>query len=249
MAECEQYWILISSALDGTLTREEEARLNAHLLQCPDCRAMLEELQAVRPELAAVEPPSDGFTDRVMAACAETPQDIPFTALEQNRNPNKFARERMHTALRPLRTIGALAACCLLIFGVSRFALGGCGSAAPAAAEVTDAAGEVPEEAAAEESAMNFAESGVDAFAAEEADTAPALELDGMWCFYAYEVTVELPDGFTVCGTLTAEQSAAMEGETGYTGDEYYTAEDDPGVIWIRGENGGETAYLLWTCE
>ena len=41
MANCEQYWDLISYSLDGALTEEEQRRLDRHLAQCPQCRACL----------------------------------------------------------------------------------------------------------------------------------------------------------------------------------------------------------------
>ena len=81
MDRCEQYWDLISASLDGGLTAEEQARLDAHLAQCPDCRALWEQLSGLDAELMELDSPGPDFTDRVMAAVGTTQQDIPFTDL------------------------------------------------------------------------------------------------------------------------------------------------------------------------
>ena len=64
----EIYEALISARLDGELSPEEEAGLEAHLAVCPRCRAAKSELEAVHRLLldeAAVPPP--GLTERIMA--------------------------------------------------------------------------------------------------------------------------------------------------------------------------------------
>ncbi|HIY06008.1 MAG TPA: zf-HC2 domain-containing protein [Candidatus Evtepia faecigallinarum] len=45
---CEGYDILLSARLDGELTRDEEADLEAHLAQCPRCRRQAKELEELR---------------------------------------------------------------------------------------------------------------------------------------------------------------------------------------------------------
>lgn len=45
---CEDYDILLSARLDGELTRQEEADLEAHLAQCPRCRRQAQELEELR---------------------------------------------------------------------------------------------------------------------------------------------------------------------------------------------------------
>lgn len=72
MGTCDEILELISAALDGELTAEEQAQLDAHLAGCPACSALFDDLRTVHaemadlPELAAPE----GFTARVMDAVA-----------------------------------------------------------------------------------------------------------------------------------------------------------------------------------
>ena len=67
MADCTQYLELISARLDGELSPEEEKRLQAHLDQCPSCRALLADLTAIYHETSRpLEDVPAGFADRVM---------------------------------------------------------------------------------------------------------------------------------------------------------------------------------------
>lgn len=71
----EAYDVLISAQLDGDLSPEEEARLEEHLAQCPDCRRARQELSAVHTLLAgtAVQAPP-GLTETILAGLApQTP--------------------------------------------------------------------------------------------------------------------------------------------------------------------------------
>ena len=79
MQECEAALELISAHLDGELTPEETARLEAHLAQCPQCRALLADLTALHEAMPRQEvPPPAGLKDGVMARiAAEAP--LPFT--------------------------------------------------------------------------------------------------------------------------------------------------------------------------
>lgn len=69
MAYHSEYLELISAGLDGALSPEETDRLEAHLAQCPDCKALYDQMwvttKAVKG-LPPVEPPAD-LTDRIMA--------------------------------------------------------------------------------------------------------------------------------------------------------------------------------------
>ena len=51
---CEEYEILLSARLDGALTPEETARLEAHLAQCPQCRRLAQELETLQAQTAAL---------------------------------------------------------------------------------------------------------------------------------------------------------------------------------------------------
>jgi len=60
---------LLSAHLDGELTADETAELEAHLAECGDCRAELEATSAVRSALRgapAVDPPF-GFYERLLS--------------------------------------------------------------------------------------------------------------------------------------------------------------------------------------
>jgi len=72
MAACDAYSELISLRLDGALSPEEEARLEAHLEQCPHCRDLARDLEALHGALAGLPPvevPAD-LSDRIAAAVA-----------------------------------------------------------------------------------------------------------------------------------------------------------------------------------
>lgn len=90
MAYCDKYAELISAAIDGALSPAEESRLAAHLAQCPDCKALYDELavlHAALTDLPPVELPA-GLTERVMAAVAGS-QVIPF---EKKKAPRPWQR-------------------------------------------------------------------------------------------------------------------------------------------------------------
>lgn len=128
MQAYEAYWELISGMLDGALTTEEQAKLDAHLAQCPDCQALVRDLQAVNGDLSELAPVPEGFADRVMQSVAQQKQDAP----ELQVVPRQKDSKKRH---RLLLRIGALAACCVLVIGMSRFVLEfmHCGSADPSA--------------------------------------------------------------------------------------------------------------------
>lgn len=93
MAHCDEYSELISASLDGALSPAETEKLNAHLAQCPDCRALFEELStlhAALSDLPPVEVPS-GLTERIMAAVAAE-QVLPFAPPEQKKPSIRWQR-------------------------------------------------------------------------------------------------------------------------------------------------------------
>ena len=51
MSGCERALDLIGLRLDGPLSPEEQRELDAHLEQCPACRAAARELEAFQPEI------------------------------------------------------------------------------------------------------------------------------------------------------------------------------------------------------
>ena len=265
MANCEQYWDLISYSLDGALTEEEQRRLDRHLAQCPDCRAMWEQLSGLDAALMELEAPSPDFTDRVMAAAAETEQDIPFTNLPQNRKPGKEAQKQLNAWWKPVRNLVLVAACCLIVLGLGQFAAQffRAGSSAPVtgngmAAQDSAAAGSQESTAAApEESGAATGSSGAgvevqeDTAGATSGSTADSDSLstvegtdalilpEGSYVSTG-ETSPTLPQGFAVTGTLTAEEA----GDSGFAGYDYYTSPDQPGRCWVYVP--AEDTYLLF---
>ena len=67
--DCERALILISAALDGELSREEQAELEEHLAACPECRALSDDFGVMSVALSDMqaEPPDD-LMGRVEAA-------------------------------------------------------------------------------------------------------------------------------------------------------------------------------------
>ena len=76
MSGCERALDLIGLRLDGPLSPEEQRELDAHLEQCPACRAAareLEELEGALVQLGECDPPPQlvsGVMERVRADSA-----------------------------------------------------------------------------------------------------------------------------------------------------------------------------------
>lgn len=99
MIHCDQALELISARLDGALTPQEDAALEAHLAQCPQCRALLADLSALHAACAGLEPPVPaGLTDRIMAQLAKEAAE-PAPVAQQPKNKSflcflSFSKER-----------------------------------------------------------------------------------------------------------------------------------------------------------
>ena len=121
---CNALEELLDLYLDGELSEDDRTRVEAHLAECPACRAYVDDGLALHAALAGdeVDPPA-GFADRVMAAVAAQP-----------RKTRKKASVWWKVAL-------PLAACCAIVVAVQRigpnylFA----GASAPQTAESTAA--------------------------------------------------------------------------------------------------------------
>ncbi len=74
---CEGYDILLSARLDGELTRQEEAGLEAHLAQCPRCRRQARQLEELRRQTLSL-------TDEVPGRLKSWLADRDWTALPQD---------------------------------------------------------------------------------------------------------------------------------------------------------------------
>ena len=80
MEGCEFWLEQLSARLDGELTSEEERELERHLVQCPDCRALSEQLEALSAGLQDLEeiPAPEGFAQGVMERIAGEKKVIPL---------------------------------------------------------------------------------------------------------------------------------------------------------------------------
>ena len=108
---CEQMTLLMSAWLDGELSELEERQMKEHLEQCPACRELMEQLQALHTSFSDLEEISapEGFTDSVMERIAREskPKIVPL-----------FKRPQ-------IRALGALAACAALFVGFGSIRMGG----------------------------------------------------------------------------------------------------------------------------
>lgn len=164
---CELYTEWLSARLDGALSPEENARLEAHLAACPACAALegeLKQLSALLGALPTVEPPQ-GLKERVTEAVAAD-KVTPF-APKAKSNPWK----------KWLATAAAFGVIVAGGYGVSQLQNTAADQAAPAA----EAAAEAPEEAAfggvVEEYALAGDSDGGDSGSAADSTTAdtPAM--------------------------------------------------------------------------
>ena len=102
MRTCDETLELISAALDGPLTTEEQTALNEHLAHCPACSALytdLSELHIACSELEEIPAP-DGFADRVMAHIAADPaQNQPNNVIPFSAKPAAILRAQSRAAV------------------------------------------------------------------------------------------------------------------------------------------------------
>lgn len=87
--ECTDALILISGHIDNQNTPQEEAALQAHLLECPECRRVLEAYERINSGVADLsEPAPEGLADAVMS---------------------RIRAEKTKKTRRPWRSVGAAA--------------------------------------------------------------------------------------------------------------------------------------------
>jgi anti-sigma factor RsiW len=242
LANCEAYWDLISASLDGVLTPEEQSRLDAHLAQCPDCTALWEQLSGLEAELMELETPSEGFVDRVMEQVQTQEQAIPFTNLPQNRRAGDAARKQLSAWWKPMRTVGALVACCLLILGVGKVvtsiaSFGSNSTGAVMMDQTTDETAQTPPESAescdvAPEDVAPDATAGAaiaESDGAVSSEQAPPETLTlGEETFAFVAVEQLLPEGF-----VEVDDTGAAAAD-----DTYYQNPDQPDVCYVALSEG-----------
>ena len=72
---CEDALVLLSGHLDGENSEEEEARLSAHLRQCPACRELLAAFQAAdQGILSLAEEPPQALRQEILDAAYKEPR-------------------------------------------------------------------------------------------------------------------------------------------------------------------------------
>lgn len=101
---CARYEALCSAAIDHALTKEEQKELDAHLAECPACRAYLEDLRAMRALWKELETPMpQALHEKIMGEIeAEVQKTIVQTPQKHRRRP-------------PVFTMLAAAAACVML--------------------------------------------------------------------------------------------------------------------------------------
>ena len=124
MERCERFEELLSQRLDQPLPPQEERELEDHLARCPRCRVLAADLEQICGQFACLEelPAPEGFAqgvmDRIRALEPEpAPAETPEAPEEEPKQEEKVIPIR-RTLPRWARTAAALAACCVLGFGV-----------------------------------------------------------------------------------------------------------------------------------
>lgn len=153
MKYCETFAALLDPFVDGELSPDEMARVQAHLDACPACRAYVDDALAIRAAFPDAEdtPVPDGFAESVMARIrAET--------VSQKRKNRPW-----------LKALASLAACCaIVLLAAPMFSHGSKTEAAPA---------EAPAAAASTERAMGFANTAEEAPAEESREDLASSKL------------------------------------------------------------------------
>lgn len=74
-----EHTALLDAFVDGQLTAEEMTEVQAHLAECPDCRAYVDDALTIRASFPTEEEPAlpEGFAGLVMQAVAKAPQSRP----------------------------------------------------------------------------------------------------------------------------------------------------------------------------
>ena len=143
MKYCENFAALLDPFVDGELSPDEMARVQAHLDGCPACRASVDDALAIRASFPDAEdtPVPDGFAESVMARIRAE------AASQAEAAPQK------KTSRPWLKALASLAACCaIVLLAAPMFSHSSKTEAAPAEAPAAAA-----DTAASTERAMEFA--------------------------------------------------------------------------------------------
>ena len=160
MKYCENFAARLDPFVDGELSPDEMARVQAHLDGCPACRAYVDDALAIRASFPDAEdtPVPDGFAESVMARIRAE------AASQAEAAPQK------KTSRPWLKALASLAACCaIVLLAAPMFAHGSKTEAAPAEAPAAAAAST--------ERAMGFANTAEDAPAEESREDLASSKL------------------------------------------------------------------------
>ena len=160
---CEQMLELLSARLDGELNQTEEQAVQAHLEQCPECRALWEQLSALQFSLEDLE---------ILPAPEEFAQGVMARVRQESRRP-KVVPLWKH---RQVRALVGVAACAALFVGLGSIRMGSSKEAAAPMAAAPEAAMyySAAETESAGEYGMDYAKMAPMEPMAPAADAAPA---------------------------------------------------------------------------
>ena len=164
MKYCEHFAALLDPFVDGELSPEEMARVQAHLDGCSTCRAYVDDALAIRaafPDAEDAEVP-EGFAEGVMAR-------IRTKATSQAETVSRAEASSQKKTFRPwLKALASLAACCaIVLLAAPMFSHSSKTEAAPAEAPAAAA-----DTGASTERVMGFAYTAEKATAEESAEEA-----------------------------------------------------------------------------
>ena len=100
MSKCKEYQMLISAMLDGELPQADAQRLQAHIAECDDCRAMYQAFQALSAAVTADTTVPESLHENIMSTVRAADH-----------------AQRAQKKLTRLRSYLALAACLVLAVG------------------------------------------------------------------------------------------------------------------------------------
>lgn len=118
MKYCEEYAALLDLYADAELTADEMQRVEAHLAECPACRAYVDDALAIRAAFADLEDVEipEGFAESVCAA------------IRADAAPRKKAKKTAHWG----RVLASLAACCAIVILLRNGPIAGKGNSSDA---------------------------------------------------------------------------------------------------------------------
>ena len=211
MKYCEHFAALLDPFVDGELSPEEMARVQAHLDGCPACRTYVDDALAIRaafPDAEDAEVP-EGFAEGVMAR-------IRAEATSQAETVSRAEASSKRKTFRPwLKALASLAACCaIVLLAAPMFS-----HSSKTEAALTEAPAAAADTGASTERVMGFAYTAEKATAEESAEEAREDLASSKLCDAAPAPSATAgSDATTYCAeadtsswlTLTAEEAGSL---------------------------------------